>query len=123
MGKITFRISRPYKIFETRAVDALVIPAMNGDLTVLPERAPTLALLTNGVVQILDENKKVVDRFFVKGGVADIARNRCAISSEKVVSFDSIDMEKALRKKEQAIHAEDKEFYQMVIDKLVLFKS
>lgn len=116
--EILFRISRPYKIYNTEKVFAVVIPAAKGDITILPDRAPTMFLLRDGIVQILDPQMKPIDKYFIKGGLADVARNRCAISSEKVFSTDTITVEKATLKRDAAIHVEDKAFYQMVIDKL-----
>ena len=84
---ILFRLSRPFKIFRTASVDRVQLPAVGGSVTILPERAPTLFLLTNGLLQILDEDSKPVERYFIKGGVADVARNRCAVSTEKVGSL------------------------------------
>lgn len=120
---IIFRISRPYKIYRTMMAPKVVIPGVNGDLTVLRDRAPTLMLLKNGIVQVLDNSNKVLERYFVKGGIADIARNRCAISTEKVISFDDISLERATEKRDTAIHQEDKDFYQWVIDYLTTFKN
>lgn len=118
--EILFRISRPYKVYSTQKVAAVVIPAVKGDVTILPERAPTMFLLRNGIVQILDNHLKPLEKYFVKGGLADVARNRCAISAEKVFSVDTIDIAKAERKRDDAMHNEDKAFYQMVIDELKL---
>lgn len=120
---ILFRISRPYKIFSTKKVSAVVIPAVNGNVTILPDRAPTMFLLENGIVELLDSYLKPIERLFIKGGLADVARNRCAISSEKVVSVDNINLEKAERKRDAALHEEDKAYYQMIIDKLKQSKS
>lgn len=117
---ILFRISRPYKIFSTKKVSAVVIPAVKGNVTILPDRAPTMFLLQNGIVELLDIGLKPVEKFFIKGGLADVARNRCAISSEKVVSVDNIDLAKAERKRDAALHDEDKAYYQMIIDNLKL---
>lgn len=117
---ILFRISRPYKIFSTKKVSAVVIPAVKGNVTILPDRAPTMFLLQNGIVELLDSYLKPIERLFIKGGLADVARNRCAISSEKVVSVDNIDIAKAERKRDAALHEEDKAYYQMIIDKLKL---
>lgn len=113
---ITFRISRPYKVYNTLRVKKVVLPALNGDITILPDRAPTLLLLGNGLVQILDDKNNPVERYFIKGGVADIARNRCAVSTEKVVDYDKHDVINALRKRDEAIHQEDKDFYDMIIN-------
>ena len=116
--QIIFRLSRPFKVSRTAAVDRVQLPAVNGDITILPNRAPILLLLRNGLLQILDKDGKPTERYFVKGGVADVARNRCAVSSEKVVSFDNIDIIKAAEKRDSAILQEDKDFYQSIVDTL-----
>lgn len=121
--EILFRLSRPYKISATATAARVVLPAVKGDITILPERAPTLILLTNGLLQVLDQSNKPTERYFIKGGVADVARNRCAVSSEKVVSFDKISIERAAEKRDAAIHEEDKVFYQMIIDRLTLMAN
>lgn len=118
---IIFRISRPYKVYRTAMVNKVVVPAAKGDLTILQDRAPTLVLLRNGMVQILDKANNPTERYFIKGGVADIARDRCAISTEKVVSYDNIDLNKATEKRDAAIYDDDKEYYQMIIDYLSTF--
>lgn len=118
---IIFRISRPYKVYRTAMVNKVVVPAAKGDLTVLQDRAPTLVLLRNGMVQILDKANNPTERYFIKGGVADIARDRCAISTEKVVSLENIDLNKATEKRDAAIHDDDKVYYQMIIDYLSTF--
>ena len=119
-NEIIFRLSRPYKISMTAAVSKVVLPAANGDITILPDRAPTLILLKSGLIQVLDKDNKPQERYFIKTGVADVARNRCAVSAEKVVLFDKIDIERATEKRDAAIHQDDKDFYQMIIDRLVL---
>lgn len=115
MKEILFRISRPYKVFNTKKVAALQLPAINGDITILPDRAPTVLLLRNGVVNVLDNQLKVIESYFVKGGIADVARNRCAVSSEKVFGVDGISLERAKEKRDSALHEEDKNFYDYVI--------
>lgn len=120
---ILFRLSRPYKISATASVAKVVLPAVKGDVTILPERAPTLFLLRNGLLQVLDKNNQPQERYFIKGGVADVARNRCAISSEKVVAFDKIDINRAAEKRDAAIHQGDKDFYQMIIETLQLMHT
>lgn len=114
--QIIFRLSRPFKVSRTAAVDRVQLPAVNGDITILPNRAPILLLLRNGLLQVLDKDGKPTERYFVKGGIADVARNRCAVSSEKVVAFDKIDVIKAAEKRDSAILQEDKDFYQSIVD-------
>ena len=118
MKEILFRISRPYEIFSTQIVAAVQLPAVNGDITILPDRAPTMLLLRNGLIRILDNQLKVVESYFVKGGVADVARDRCAVSSEEVFNLAKITIERAKEKKEASLHEEDKNFYDYVISVL-----
>lgn len=120
---IIFRISRPYKVYRTAKVDKVVVPGVNGDLTVLRDRAPSLVLLRNGLLQVLDTANKPIERYFIKGGIADIAHNRCAVSTEKVVSYENIDIAKATEKRDAAVHDDDKAYYQMIIDYLGTFPS
>ncbi len=118
MKEILFRISRPYKVFNTKKVAALQLPAQEGDITILPDRAPTLILLRNGILKILDNQLKEVESYFVKGGIADVARDRCAVSSEKVFCVEGTSLERAKEKRDSALHEEDKIFYDYVISVL-----
>lgn len=68
----------------------MVVPGADGDLTVLPERAPTAMVLTNGYVRVLDEHDGITDKYFIRGGIANIADDICAISTEGVVSEGDI---------------------------------
>ena len=118
MKEILFRISRPYKVFNTKTVAALQLPAVAGDVTILPDRAPTIFLLRDGIVRVLDNQLKVIESYFVKGGIADIARDRCAVSCEKVFCVDGITLERAKEKRDSALHEEDKKFYEYVVSVL-----
>ena len=122
-NEILFRLSRPFKISRTAAVDRVQLPVAGGSVTVLPDRAPTLFLLADGLLQVLDKEGNPLDRYLTKGGVADVARNRCAVSTEKVVAFDKIDLPRAAEKRDEAILPDDKVFYQMIVDYLTLMSS
>lgn len=121
--EIVFRLSRPFKVSRTAAVGRVQLPAIGGDVTVLPDRAPTVFMLTNGLLQVLDKAGAPVEKYFVKGGIADVARNRCAVSTEKVVAFDKINLERAAEKRDEAILQEDRDFYQMIVERLNLIST
>ena len=108
---IIYRISLPNEIYRTDTAPKIVVPGIKGDLSVLVARAPTSVLLRNGMVRILDEADKVTGRYFVKGGIADIARNRCAVSTEEVTAFDDITAEQAAAKRDAAACERDKASY------------
>src|SRR5574344_1521181 len=116
VGKITFRITNPASIVDTLRVEKVVLPASNGNITILPNRAPTLVLLQHGVVKTLTEQNEVVEQYFVGKGVADVARDRCVISSERAYSFDNMSKQKAEEKLQQAQNDDDKAFFQMILN-------
>ena len=89
-----FTPDKVYKEQDVRRVDGSPAPGFrpgaDGDLTVLPERAPTVMVLTNGYIRVLDEHDGITDKYFIRGGIANIADDICAISTEGVVSEDDI---------------------------------
>jgi len=92
---INLTITLPHKALPTEEVVRVVIPAVEGNLTVLYNRAPTTILLTNGIIDILDEHNESVKKYFIKGGVANIAANNCVINTEKVIAFEDINTARA----------------------------
>ncbi len=87
-------IMLPDRVYKTVQVAKVVIPAAAGMMTVLPDRAPTTVLLEYGLLNILDGDNSVIERYFIKGGVADIAGDKCIIATEKVFNYDDLNAEK-----------------------------
>ena len=85
---INLIITLPHKTLSPEEVNRVVVPAMEGNLTVLRDRAPTTVLLTNGILDVLDEHNDTVKKYFIKGGVANIAANTCTITTEKIIDID-----------------------------------
>ncbi len=70
------------------AVDAaeIVLPGEEGDMGVLPGHAPVVTLLRPGLVEIrLADGADPAHRFFVKGGFAEILRDRAVLLVEEVL--------------------------------------
>ena len=117
---VVLKISRPVSQFSEVKADKIVIPAAAGDLTVLPDRAPTYLLLRNGQVRALDADNRIVKRFFVQGGVADVAQDVCSINSEVVHAYDEMTMDEAKQCFENAQTDDIKDYYKMIIDEFAL---
>lgn len=111
---------RPVSQFSEVKAEKIIVPAAAGDLTVLPDRAPTYLLLRNGQVKALDADSRVVKRFFVQGGVADIAQDVCSISSEVVHAYEEMTLDEAKSRFERAQSDDIKNYYKMIIDEIVL---
>lgn len=77
--RILLKIHTPSKKVLEKSVAKVSIPAYNGDLTVLIDRAPSEILLNQGKVKILSETAEVLEEYQIGQGVADIAGNTCTI--------------------------------------------
>lgn len=76
---ILLKIHTPSKKVLEKTVAKVSIPAYNGDLTVLIDRAPSEILLKEGKVKILNETAAVTEEYQIGEGVADIAGDVCTI--------------------------------------------
>ena len=107
---IDVEIVSPERRLLSRAVDMVVVPGSEGDLAAMPGHAPMIVLLRGGVVS-LHQGGQVTDRFFVAGGFAEIAPERCTILADSAVPVDRLsraDGEARLRDAERAYEAADK---------------
>lgn len=115
---VVLKIIRPGTEFSDIKAAKVVLPAMNGPLTVLEDRAPTSLLLRNGQILALDENNNLIRRFFVQGGMADVALNVCAVSTEVVHAYEDMTLALAQEYLEKSNTPEVRDFYQLIIDVL-----
>ena len=80
MSGVTLKLMQPAKALADEQAAKIVLPAMKGDLTVLPSRAPLSLLLRNGQIRLLDADNRVIGRYFVQGGVVNAAADVCQVS-------------------------------------------
>ena len=113
--KLHLTIVVPSKIYLEEEVASVILPAVRADINILPERAPSVFILDFGVVQILDASGLAKAKYFVRSGVAEIARNLCKVMVQDIVPVDSIKPYDAKRKVEAA-DEQERLFYQMILD-------
>ena len=95
----------PSRIMAQQGVEMVVAPGIEGLFGVLPRHAPLLADLTRGVVE-LHQNGKVIDRYMIDGGLADVSGERVTILAERAIHLGSAD---AAQLKKQSADASDGE--------------
>lgn len=119
-NKIKFKICTPSDIYKEAEVDEVQVPAYEGDITLLPLRAPTVFILKMGFVRLMDSKNK--GRYFIKSGVADYYEGICKVMAEEVIDYNNMDIKdyEALRNNSEI--EEKKNYYQEIIDMLVLEK-
>src|SRR5512133_1887888 len=85
-------------------VDSVNLPGMDGDLGILPNHSPVLALLRFGVISI---KTKTDEQFFtVAGGVAEVQPDQVTILADAAENVDEMDIqraESARRRAEEAL--------------------
>jgi F-type H+-transporting ATPase subunit epsilon len=84
-----FELVSPERVLFSGEATEVVVPASEGEITVLAGHAPFMSSLRTGVVRI-DGTK----RLFVRGGFADVSATGVTLLAEQAVPVEEIDAEK-----------------------------
>lgn len=93
MPTFPFELVSPEKIVFSGDVEAVVVPGVEGEFTVLKDHAPTLALLKPGIIEY-DQSQAQKTRLFVRGGFAQIAPEGLTILAEQTIVLEELDAAK-----------------------------
>jgi F-type H+-transporting ATPase subunit epsilon len=93
MPTFPFELVSPEKLLFTGEVEAVVVPGLEGDFTVLKDHAPLMSVLKPGIVEI-DETASVKTRLFVLGGFADVSPRGLTILAESAIPLADLDTAK-----------------------------
>lgn len=110
--KVKLRIETPDSNCLELEANGVIIPAAQGDITILSERAPSVFSLDYGVVQLLNADLKVKDKYYITSGAADVANGVIKLMTGRILHADKISKDEALAKAESDV------FYRMIADKL-----
>lgn len=99
--KVLFNVVTPTRLLAEASADMVVVPGGDGDFGVLPGHAPLMSTVRPGIVNVY-EGDKVVDRYFVAGGFAEVSENGVAVLAEEAERVEDINVEKAKARVEQA---------------------
>lgn len=92
MATFTFELVSPERIIFSGDVEAVVLPASEGDMTVLPGHAPMMTALKTGFLVITDRpgNGR---RVLVRGGFADVNPRGLTVLAERALPAEEISQE------------------------------
>lgn len=96
-----FELVSPERLLLSGSVREVVIPASEGEMTVMANHAPTMTTIRPGVVTVKFADGKV-DRFVVFGGFADIMQTGCTLLAESAIHVDEFDRDDLARRIEAA---------------------
>jgi len=93
MPAFPFELVSPEKIVFSGDVEAVVVPGVEGEFTVLKDHAPTLALLKPGILEF-ERSPAQTTKLFVRGGFAQIAPEGLTILAEQAIALEELDAAK-----------------------------
>ena len=88
--KINFDFVSPEESIVSSEVDMVLIPAIEGDAGILPNHAPYMTILRQGIVEVTFE-KDNIKHYFVEGGFADVTPQKITILAESSINLTDID--------------------------------
>ena len=96
-----FELVSPERLLLSEQVSEVVIPATEGEMTVMANHAPTMTTIKPGVVTVkFADGRK--DRYVVFGGFADIIPTGCTLLAESAVHVDDFNRDDIVRRIEAA---------------------
>ncbi|MEA3536582.1 F0F1 ATP synthase subunit epsilon [Rhizobium sp. CC-YZS058] len=113
MADFNFELVSPERLLLSERVTEVVIPATDGEMTVMANHAPTMTTIKPGVVSVKTASGQT-QRYVVFGGFADILPTGCTLLAESAVpstEFDKTQLERriaaAREELDQGDHADE----------------
>lgn len=119
-----FELVSPERLLLSTTVSEVVIPATEGEMTILANHAPTMTTIKPGVVSVKDGAGKVT-KYVVFGGFADVVPTGCTLLAESAIPMDEMNratlekrIEAAREEIENASHDEHKTKLEQFLNEL-----
>ena len=92
MATFTFELVSPERVLFSGEVDAVVLPATEGDMTVLAGHSPVMTPLKTGFL-VITSTPGNGRRILVRGGFADVNQNGLTVLAERALPEEEITQE------------------------------
>ncbi len=86
-GTFKFELVSPEKVLMSADAEQVMLPATEGDMTVMAQHAPVVVNLRPGVIEVGLPGSK--SRLYVKSGIAEIVQDRVTVLASS--AFDTAD--------------------------------
>ena len=91
--KMQFDLVAPERRLASVAVDAVQIPATDGDLTAMADHAPLITTLRPGILRVQGGEGAAETAYFVTGGFADVAGPSVTVLAEQALPVSEVTTE------------------------------
>ncbi|MBF9046198.1 F0F1 ATP synthase subunit epsilon [Rhodobacterales bacterium LSUCC0031] len=89
-AKMQFDLVSPERRLASMAVEAVQIPAAEGDLTAMADHAPLITTLRPGVLRIDGGDAGAEAAYFITGGFADVAGPSVTVLAEQAMPVSEV---------------------------------
>lgn len=96
-----FELVSPERLLLSEKVSEVVIPATEGEMTVMANHAPTMTTIKPGVVSVKLASGQT-SRYVVFGGFADVLPTGCTLLAESAVEMSELNRETLVKRIEAA---------------------
>jgi F-type H+-transporting ATPase subunit epsilon len=87
---LKFELVSPEKLLLSEDVESVVVPGSEGYFTVFAQHAPLMSTLKPGQIEV-KAMSGVVEKFYVRGGFADVTPNGLTILAEQAIPLSEVD--------------------------------
>jgi len=87
--QLQFDMVSPERLLKSEPVASVTVPGADGYFTVLVNHAPFMTTLKPGVVDIVSDAGR--ERFYVRGGFADVGATGLTILAEEAIPLAEVD--------------------------------
>jgi F-type H+-transporting ATPase subunit epsilon len=102
--KITFDLVSPERLLLSTEADMVTVPGTEGYMGVMAGHAPLVSTLRAGMIDVQTDGKD--DRYFIRGGFAEISPAKITVLAEEAVPMTELDLEVL---DQRILHAQDDE--------------
>ncbi|SJZ47972.1 ATP synthase F1 subcomplex epsilon subunit [Selenihalanaerobacter shriftii] len=100
MSTIQLDIVTPERVVYSEEVEMVVVPAMDGDLGILPKHAPLISGLNVGKIRFKNQGNETV--VVTSGGFLEVKPDQVNVLADTAEFPDEIDIERAREAKQRA---------------------
>jgi F-type H+-transporting ATPase subunit epsilon len=101
--KINFKIATPERVVFKNDVDQITLPTKQGEITVLPNHIPLIAVLMPGEIIIRNDKEEV--SLAVSGGFIEVLSDKVVVLADTAERAEELDVERAEAARKRAEEA------------------
>jgi F-type H+-transporting ATPase subunit epsilon len=90
-AKIAFDLVSPERLLLSDTADMVTIPGTEGYMGVMAGHSPVVTTLRPGMIDVLKDG--VDQRYFIRGGFAEISATKVTILAEEAIPFAELDLQ------------------------------